>query len=93
MKSDHSVQCESLWAVLAFLHWPFFLTGMWNQIFLGSYMSLFVAIPFAYFFTESEGFAGSRKVSFHCSTSLIIIDCQLDPVPQLITLKADSVVK
>ena len=25
-------------------------------------MSLFVAIPFAYFFTESEGFAGSRKV-------------------------------
>lgn len=35
--------------------------GIWNQIFLGSYMSLFVAIPFAYFFTESEGFAGSRK--------------------------------
>jgi len=27
-------------------------------------MSLFVAIPFAYFFTESEGFAGSRKVTF-----------------------------
>ena len=26
-------------------------------------MSLFVAIPFAYFFTESEGFAGSRKVT------------------------------
>ena len=40
----------------------FCLIGMWNQIFLGSYMSLFVAIPFAYFFTESEGFAGSRKV-------------------------------
>ncbi|XP_031551768.1 limb region 1 protein homolog [Actinia tenebrosa] len=35
--------------------------GMWNQIFLGSYISLFVAMPFAYFFTESEGFAGSRK--------------------------------
>lgn len=41
----------------------FIRTGMWNQIFLGSYMSLFVAIPFAYFFTESEGFAGSRKVN------------------------------
>ena len=39
-------------------------TGMWNQIFLGSYMSLFVAIPFAYFFMESEGFAGSRKVNY-----------------------------
>ena len=39
-----------------------FISGMWNQIFLGSYISLFVAMPFAYFFTESEGFAGSRKV-------------------------------
>lgn len=27
-------------------------------------MSLFVAIPFAYFFMESEGFAGSRKVNY-----------------------------
>ncbi|EDO49006.1 predicted protein [Nematostella vectensis] len=35
--------------------------GMWNQIFLGSYISLFVSMPFAYFITESEGFAGSRK--------------------------------
>ncbi|KAK3702877.1 hypothetical protein QZH41_014143 [Actinostola sp. cb2023] len=35
--------------------------GLWNQIFLGSYISLFVSMPFAYFFTESEGFAGSRK--------------------------------
>lgn len=35
--------------------------GFWNLIFLGSYLSLFVAIPFAYFFIESEGFAGSKK--------------------------------
>ncbi|KXJ08243.1 limb region 1 protein homolog [Exaiptasia diaphana] len=35
--------------------------GLWNQIFLGSYISLFVSMPFAYFFTESEGFSGSRK--------------------------------
>lgn len=35
--------------------------GLWNLIFLGSYLSLFVAIPFAYFFIESEGFAGSKK--------------------------------
>lgn len=45
--------------------------GMWNQIFLGSYISLFVAMPFAYFFTESEGFAGSRKVFANCLRSLI----------------------
>jgi hypothetical protein len=37
--------------------------GLWNLIFLGSYLSLFVAIPFAYFFIESEGFAGSKKVT------------------------------
>lgn len=47
---------------------------MWNQIFLGSYMSLFVAIPFAYFFTESEGFAGSRKVTFIILNN-IFTDC------------------
>eukprot|EP00794_Sanderia_malayensis_P002987 gene2987-3444_t len=35
--------------------------GLWNQIFLGTYLSLFLAMPFAYFFTESVGFAGSAK--------------------------------
>ena len=40
----------------------YLLLGLWNLIFLGSYLSLFVAIPFAYFFIESEGFAGSKKV-------------------------------
>lgn len=35
--------------------------GLWNQIFLGTYMAMFVAMPFAYFFTESEGFSGSTK--------------------------------
>ena len=39
-----------------------FYLGLWNQIFLGTYMAMFLAMPFAYFFTESEGFAGSRKV-------------------------------
>ncbi|XP_072019983.1 protein LMBR1L-like [Amphiura filiformis] len=35
--------------------------GLWNQIFLFSNLSLFVLMPFAYFLTESEGFAGSKK--------------------------------
>ena len=39
-------------------------SGLWNQIFLGTYTALFLAMPFAYFFTESEGLAGSRKVLF-----------------------------
>lgn len=42
---------------------PFFALGLWNLVFLFSNLSLIFLMPFAYFFTESEGFAGSRKVS------------------------------
>ncbi|XP_033098020.1 protein LMBR1L-like isoform X2 [Anneissia japonica] len=35
--------------------------GLWNLIFLFSNFALFVLIPFAYLFTESEGFSGSKK--------------------------------
>uniref|UniRef100_A0A8C5IHV2 Limb development membrane protein 1 like n=1 Tax=Junco hyemalis TaxID=40217 RepID=A0A8C5IHV2_JUNHY len=35
--------------------------GLWNLVFLFSNMSLVFLMPFAYFFTESEGFAGSKK--------------------------------
>ncbi|XP_008202732.1 protein Lilipod [Nasonia vitripennis] len=37
------------------------IQGLWNLIFLFSNMSLFVFLPFAYLFTESEGFVGYRK--------------------------------
>ncbi|XP_030633070.1 limb region 1 homolog-like protein isoform X1 [Chanos chanos] len=35
--------------------------GLWNLVFLFSNLSLVFLLPFAYFFTESEGFAGSKK--------------------------------
>ncbi|XP_034551195.1 limb region 1 homolog-like protein [Notolabrus celidotus] len=35
--------------------------GLWNLVFLFSNLSLVFLMPFAYFFTESEGFAGSKK--------------------------------
>uniref|UniRef100_A0A6Q2Y7T1 Limb development membrane protein 1 like n=1 Tax=Esox lucius TaxID=8010 RepID=A0A6Q2Y7T1_ESOLU len=35
--------------------------GLWNLVFLLSNLSLVVLMPFAYFFTESEGFVGCRK--------------------------------
>ncbi|GCC20686.1 hypothetical protein chiPu_0019252 [Chiloscyllium punctatum] len=35
--------------------------GLWNLVFLFSNISLVFLMPFAYFFTESEGFAGSKK--------------------------------
>ncbi|XP_076041415.1 LMBR1-like protein lilipod isoform X1 [Oratosquilla oratoria] len=37
------------------------IQGLWNIIFLFSNVSLFVGLPFAYLFTESEGFPGSKK--------------------------------
>lgn len=40
-----------------------FSSGLWNLVFLFSNLSLVFLMPFAYFFTESEGFAGSKKVA------------------------------
>lgn len=34
---------------------------LWNEIFFLSNLALFILMPFSYFFTESEGFSGSRK--------------------------------
>lgn len=39
----------------------FIFVGLWNYVFLFSNLSLFVFLPFAYLFTESEGFFGHRK--------------------------------
>ncbi|CAL4141277.1 unnamed protein product, partial [Meganyctiphanes norvegica] len=37
------------------------IQGLWNIIFLCSNISLFIGLPFAYLFTEAEGFPGSKK--------------------------------
>ncbi|ESP01629.1 hypothetical protein LOTGIDRAFT_139400 [Lottia gigantea] len=37
------------------------INGLWNQVFFFSNLALFILMPFAYFFTEAEGFSGSRK--------------------------------
>ncbi|KAK0078649.1 hypothetical protein PV325_002229 [Microctonus aethiopoides] len=37
------------------------IQGLWNHVFLFSNLSLFVLLPFAYLFTESEGFVGYKK--------------------------------
>ncbi|KAG9348040.1 hypothetical protein JZ751_004060 [Albula glossodonta] len=41
--------------------------GLWNLVSLFSNLCLFVLMPFAYFFLESEGFAGSKKVQAVCA--------------------------
>ena len=60
MVSPQWVGASPLMTISAF---PFFALGLWNLVFLFSNLSLIFLMPFAYFFTESEGFAGSRKVS------------------------------
>uniref|UniRef100_W5L0L9 Limb development membrane protein 1-like n=1 Tax=Astyanax mexicanus TaxID=7994 RepID=W5L0L9_ASTMX len=35
--------------------------GLWNLVFLFSNLSLVFLMPFAYFFTEAEGFTGSKR--------------------------------
>lgn len=41
--------------------------GLWNLASLFSNLCLFVLMPFAFFFLESEGFAGLKKVSHRVS--------------------------
>lgn len=38
------------------------IQGLWNLIFLFANISLFILLPFAHLFIESEGFSGNRKV-------------------------------
>ncbi|ELT98960.1 hypothetical protein CAPTEDRAFT_167057 [Capitella teleta] len=49
--------------------------GMWNQIFLFSNVAVFILMPFAYLFTESEGLPGSKKgiMSRVYETALVLI--------------------
>ncbi|XP_062486562.1 protein LMBR1L isoform X2 [Pezoporus occidentalis] len=49
--------------------------GLWNLVFLFSNLSLVFLMPFAYFFTESEGFAGSKKgiVARVYETSVVLL--------------------
>lgn len=45
------------------LNWPL-IHSLWNYIFALSNLSLFILLPFSYFFIESQGFKGHGKVMF-----------------------------
>jgi len=48
--------------------------NLWNNVFVLSNMSLFLLLPFAYFFTESEGFSGSKKgIMPRVSESIVLL--------------------
>ena len=47
--------------------------GLWNYVFLFSNISLFVLLPFAYFFTESEGFGSSRGIMSRVNETIVLL--------------------
>ena len=51
--------------------------GIWNVIFVLSNFCLFLALPFAYLFCESEGlpFLGNRRVSFFSFVNVYLAKC------------------
>lgn len=46
------------------LNWQL-IHSLWNYIFALSNLSLFILLPFAYFFIESQGFRGHGKVPIY----------------------------
>ncbi|XP_064397509.1 limb region 1 homolog-like protein isoform X2 [Halichondria panicea] len=60
------------------------IRGLWNMVFLGSNVSLFLLLPFAYFFTESEGLAGSKKGVMSRITETALLLCLLGVMAALL---------
>ncbi|UMM23182.1 hypothetical protein L5515_004023 [Caenorhabditis briggsae] len=56
-----------------YLQWlSYSLIGaLWNYVFVLSNVSLFVLLPFSYFFIESQGFSSSNLGNFQCTTQRI----------------------
>jgi len=49
------------------------IQGLWNYVFLFSNISLFILLPFAHFFTESEGFGSRRGIMSRLNETLILL--------------------
>lgn len=54
------------------LNWSL-IHSLWNYIFALSNLSLFILLPFAYFFIESQGFRGHGKVHIWVKNFCILI--------------------
>ena len=65
LSAFNAINCHRIntCSFLSFFYFP----GLWNYVFLFSNLALFILMPFAYFFTESEGFSGSRNVRIFSS--------------------------
>lgn len=72
------------------LNWPL-IHSLWNYIFALSNLSLFILLPFAYFFIESQGFKGQGKGIMTrvyetvavCILLIIVLICLADVIHSL----------
>ncbi|VDO44628.1 unnamed protein product [Brugia timori] len=82
----------------SWLNWPL-IHSLWNYIFALSNLSLFILLPFAYFFIESQGFKGHGKGIMTrvyetvavCILLIIVLICLADVVYSLFLTESDSI--
>ncbi|KAJ1368354.1 hypothetical protein KIN20_029473 [Parelaphostrongylus tenuis] len=77
---------------LQWMSWPL-INVLWNYVFALSNLSLFVLLPFSYFFIESQGFSKSKNGIMQrvyetlavCALLIVLILCLVDIVLALIS--------
>uniref|UniRef100_A0A915PZN5 Uncharacterized protein n=1 Tax=Setaria digitata TaxID=48799 RepID=A0A915PZN5_9BILA len=80
------------------LNWPL-IHSLWNYIFALSNLSLFILLPFAYFFIESQGFKGHGKGIMTrvyetvavCVLLIIVLICLADVIYSLFLAENASI--
>ncbi|MFH4980971.1 hypothetical protein AB6A40_007680 [Gnathostoma spinigerum] len=80
------------------LNWPL-IHSLWNYIFALSNLSLFILLPFAYFFIESQGFSGQRQslmarvyeTAAVCIMLIVLLICLADVFHSLILAQTSSI--
>ncbi|MCP9257528.1 Protein LMBR1L [Dirofilaria immitis] len=80
------------------LNWPL-IHSLWNYIFALSNLSLFILLPFAYFFIESQGFKGHGKGIMTrvyetvavCILLIIVLICLADVIYSLFLTESASI--
>ncbi|XP_036086492.1 limb region 1 protein homolog isoform X6 [Rousettus aegyptiacus] len=65
--------------------------GLWNLASLFSNLCLFVLMPFAFFFLESEGFAGLKKILEDLDEQIYIVTLEEDALQRRLTGLSSSV--
>ncbi|KAE9415168.1 hypothetical protein Angca_009382, partial [Angiostrongylus cantonensis] len=77
---------------LQWMSWSL-INSLWNYVFALSNLSLFVLLPFSYFFIESQGFSKNKNGIMHrvyetlavCALLIVVILCLVDIVLALIS--------